>query len=50
MNLPDEGARLKERLIAEWNASTDPGALPWDEVRHLLETKYRLDDWTRRRP
>ena len=49
MNLPATSRQLQDLLIAEWQPEGAHRSPPLDRVRLLVEEKYRLDEWNRRR-
>jgi lipoate-protein ligase A len=48
MNLGLDAATLTAALQEEWDATTDFGPLPMEDIRALAETRYLNHDWTYR--
>jgi|SRR6266851_1395962 len=48
-NLPTDSETLKRHLLGAWDATTITDSWPQELVRDLVESKYHLEEWTRRR-
>jgi lipoate-protein ligase A len=48
-NLPLDVAEARRLLLTEFLPDGEYGPVPWDRVRELAASKYRTDEWTRRR-
>ena len=48
MNLPVPAGRIKQALREAWGADGRSGAIPKEEILHLLESRYSRKDWNLR--
>ena len=48
-NLPTDSETLKRHLLGAWDSTTVTDSWPQELVRDLVESKYHLEEWTRRR-